>query len=130
MSGLTMRAALAAAEAALAAEPEWRATIAICDAGGHLLVLLRSEQALLASLESAQTKARTALYFGTETRLLPADLPITPALLAAVPYPLAFLPGGIPIVRDAVIIGGIGVGGGSPAEDQALAARIAQRLLD
>ncbi len=96
-------------------------TVAVCDAGGHLLALLRSEGALLASLESAQTKARTAVYFGAETRHLPGDRPITPALLGAVGYPLAFLPGGIPIRENGIIVGGIGVGGGLPDQDQAIA---------
>lgn len=97
-------------------------TVAVCDAGGHLLALHRDPHALLASLESAQSKARTAVYFGTETRHLPADAPITPALLAAVPQALAFLPGGIPLrTAGGDLIAAVGVGGGASGQDQAVA---------
>jgi uncharacterized protein GlcG (DUF336 family) len=82
---------------------------------------LRGQDALLASLESAQTKARTAVYFGVETRHLPSDKPIVPALLGAVSYPLAMLPGGVPIRQGGRIVGAVGVGGGSPEQDQATA---------
>jgi uncharacterized protein GlcG (DUF336 family) len=99
-----------------------RITFVLCDAGGHPLSLDRDPGAVLASLESAQSKARTAVYFGVETRFLPAQAPITPALLAAASIPLAFLPGGIPL-RDAqgVLLGGLGVGGGTAEQDQAVA---------
>ena len=99
-----------------------RITFVLCDAGGHPLFLDRDPGAVLASLESAQSKARTAVYFGVETRFLPAQAPITPALLAAASIPLAFLPGGIPL-RDAqgTLLGGLGVGGGTAEQDQAVA---------
>lgn len=96
-------------------------TIAVCDAGGHLIALSRMNGALLASLEVAQVKARTAVFFGTETCNLPFDKPFTPALLGGVSYPVAFLPGGVPIRANGRIVGGIGVGGGTGEQDQALA---------
>lgn len=97
-------------------------TAAVCDAGGHLVALCRGSQALLASLESAQSKARTSVYFGVESRHLPASAPITPALLAAVPYPLAFLPGGVPLrTTSGALMGAVGVGGGTPEQDQTIA---------
>ena len=103
-----------------------RATVAVCDSGGHLLALHRDALAVLASLESAQSKARTSVYFGVESRLLPADAPITPALLAAASVPLAFLPGGIPLRDgDGALCGAVGVGGGTPEQDQAVAAAAA-----
>lgn len=108
-----------------------RATVAVCDAGGHLLLLHRDPQALLASLESAQSKARTAVYFGVESRQLPAQAPITPALLAAASVPLAFLPGGIPLRdREGRLRGAVGVGGGTPEQDQAVAEAAARAWLE
>ncbi len=117
----------AVARAALdSAQPAPRISIAVCDAGGHLVFFYRAPGALLAATESAQSKARTAVYFGTETRHLPAATPITPALLAAASVPLAFLPGGVPL-RDAqgAVVGAVGVGGGTPETDQAAAAAAA-----
>ncbi|MET3119846.1 glc operon protein GlcG [Undibacterium sp. GrIS 1.8] len=96
-------------------------TIAICDGGGHLLALSRMDGALLASIDVAQVKAKTAVFFGTETRNLPFDKPFTPALLGAASYPIAFLPGGIPIRVEGKIIGAIGVGGSTAELDHAYA---------
>ena len=120
----TAMAATAAHADALGVHCTW----AVCDGGGHLLGLLRTHGALLASLESAQTKARTAVYFGVETRYLPSDKPIVPALLGAVSYPLALLPGGIPVRQHEMIVAGVGVGGGSPDQDQAIAEFLAKAL--
>jgi uncharacterized protein GlcG (DUF336 family) len=123
-----------AVHAALAASADHAATIgthctlAVCDAGGHLLGLLRTKSALLASLESAQTKARTAVYFGVETRHLPSAQPIAPALLGAVSYPLALLPGGIPIRSGGNVVAGVGAGGGSGEQDHAIAEFLARSL--
>ena len=50
---------------------QFNATIAVVDAGGHLIALERMDGALLAGLESAQVKARTSLFFGAATRFLP-----------------------------------------------------------
>lgn len=123
---VVMRAALQAA-AAIGLQP----TVALCDSGGHLRVLYRDPRALLASLESAQSKARTAVYFGVESRLLPAQAPITPALLAAASVPLAFLPGGIPLRdRQGQLCGAVGVGGGTPEQDQAMAEAVVRAWLD
>ena len=97
------------------------ATLAVVDAGGHLIALHRMNGALLASLESAEVKARTAVYFGAPTRFLPMDKPFTPALLSAVSYPIALIPGGVPIRAGGRIIGAIGVGGGSGEQDDAIA---------
>lgn len=104
-----------------AVESKLDATIAVVDAGGHLLALQRMDGALLASLESAQVKARTAVFFGAPTRFLPGDKPFTPALLGAVSYPVAMVPGGVPIRAEGRIIGAIGVGGGSSDQDDAVA---------
>ncbi len=97
------------------------ASVAIVDEGGHLLAFGRSERALLATVEVAEVKARTAVYFGTDTQNLPFDKPFTPALLSASSRPFAFIPGGVPIRREGFVVGGIGVGGGVAAEDHAIA---------
>jgi uncharacterized protein GlcG (DUF336 family) len=131
MTGLLSHHAIHAALAAAAdhaATSGAECTLAVCDAGGHLLGLLRTQGALLASLESAQTKARTAVYFGVETRHLPSVQPIVPALLGAVSYPLALLPGGIPVRVGSQITAGVGVGGGSGDQDQAIAEYLARSL--
>lgn len=100
--------------------------VSIVDQGGNLLAFLRLDGALLASIEVSQVKARTALYFGTDTKNLPFDKPFTPALLGAVSYPLAFVPGGVPLRRAGILVGAIGVGGGTGEQDHAFAHDAAQ----
>jgi len=95
-----------------------RCTLAVVDAGGHLIALERMDGALLASLETAQVKARTSVYFGAPTRALPMDKPFTPALLGGVSYPLAFVPGGVPLRLEGRLVGGFAVGGGSSEQDE------------
>ncbi len=97
------------------------ATIAVVDAGGHVIALERMNGALLASLETAQVKARTSVYFGAPTRMLPMDKPFTPALIGGVGYPVAFVPGGLPIRLDGQLVGALAVGGGSSEQDESAA---------
>lgn len=119
MSSLTTETTRSVLDAAIAAATEvgLRCTAAVVDAGGHLLGLLRMDGSPLAALEAAQVKARTAVYFQTATANLPGDQPFTAALIGAVGYPVAFIGGGIPLLDDGVIIGAIGVGGGTAVQD-------------
>lgn len=96
-------------------------SLAIVDEGGHLLAFHRMAGALLASVESSQVKARTSVYFGAATHQLPGALPITPALLGCVGYPVAFVAGGAPIRVNGRVVGGVGVGGGMAEQDEAIA---------
>src|SRR2546423_8320738 len=42
-------------------------TISVIDAGGHLVTLVREDGAALASIDTSQSKARTALFFAQPT---------------------------------------------------------------
>ena len=100
-------------------------TVSIVDAGAHLVAAARQDGAALAAVETSQVKARTAVLFGQATKdLAGAVQPGAPlfGIEAATSGPLAFVGGGVP-VRDAhgVVIGAIGVGGGSPDQDHEVA---------
>jgi uncharacterized protein GlcG (DUF336 family) len=95
-------------------------TAAVVDAGGHLIALERMDAAVLASLETAQVKARTSVLFGAPTKALPMAQPFTPALLGGVGYPLAFVPGGYPLRAQGRLIGGLAVGGGTSEQDETI----------
>lgn len=119
---------IAAADRASEAE-NLASSIAVVDAGGHLVAFLRRSGALLASVEVAQVKAKTAVFFGVETKHLPFDQPFTPALLGAVSTPLAFVPGGVPIRSNGVVIGAIGIGGGNANQDAGIAEKASAAVL-
>ncbi|WP_041368730.1 GlcG/HbpS family heme-binding protein [Methylocella silvestris] len=96
---------------------------AVADASGDLVALLRADGAFKASVGIAQDKAYTAAVFGVSTDALSDDLGANPSLhlgIALRPGVVLFA-GGLPIVIDGQVIGGIGVSGGSEAEDRACA---------
>lgn len=101
-----------------------RVSVAVVDAGGHLIAFERMDGAEIAGPTLAVDKAYTAVAQSTST----AEL----AVLAAPGGPLyglgangggryVIFPGGIPLLRDGVIVGGVGVSGGTIDEDQACA---------
>jgi uncharacterized protein GlcG (DUF336 family) len=110
-------AAIAAASLAKAEQLGTPASIAILDAGGHLLHFARTDNVPLAAIEIAQSKAWTALAFGTDT----ANLVEYPDLSGAMKRPIAQFPGGVVLKDGETIIGSLGVGGGSLDNDVAIA---------
>jgi glc operon protein GlcG len=99
------------------------AVIAVADAHGELIALLRLDGAPLSSIAIATNKAFTAARLRRTTRELGAQLRErgTDIAFYGDPRYLGF-GGGVPIVADGVVIGGIAVSGLSDADDEALAA--------
>jgi glc operon protein GlcG len=121
---LTFEGARRAAEAAnaVAAERGVAPVIAVVDAGGDLIYLLRPDAAQVASTNVSVDKARTAAIYRRPSKDFEDQAsngrPSALHLARAVP-----LQGGMPIVHDGEVVGGIGVSGASSAdEDQELSA--------
>jgi glc operon protein GlcG len=123
---LTAQALQSAVSASvLAAEAEGVAVnIAVVDAGGNLATFLRMPGAFQASIDIAIDKAWTANSFGMATgdfaRRLESEVPMVRDGLLRRPRVAAF-PGGHPVRRDGVLIGGIGVSGASAEQDDMIA---------
>jgi uncharacterized protein GlcG (DUF336 family) len=125
MRCITAEAASAACRAALAhAEAQGlRINVAVTDASGTLMAFLRMPGAFLHSIDIAIDKAYTAASFGFPTsqwagavaddELLRIGLNQRPRLV--------MFGGGLPITEAGTRIGGIGVSGGSAAQDEACA---------
>jgi uncharacterized protein GlcG (DUF336 family) len=126
--GLTLDVAkrIAAAAEAEATKNKWNVVIAIVDEGGHLVYLQRMDDVQVASAEIAPMKARTAAMYkrpskvfedrvntggGTNVLGLPGVLPSE---------------GGLPIMADGRVIGGIGISGVLSSQD----GQIAKAALD
>src|SRR5438132_3173496 len=127
---LTYEGARAAAEAAnaVAAERGVEPVIAVVDAGGDLIYLLRPDGAQVASANVSIDKARTAAIYRRPSKDFEyqASSGRPSALHPARAVPLQ---GGMPILADGEVVGGIGVSGASSAdEDQELATIGAQAL--
>ena len=82
--------------------------IAIVDSGGHLLAFSRMDNALLASISIAMDKAFTAVFGKLPTTFPSAD--INPPFIHE---RWIRFPGGFPIIKNGVLLGGIGVSGGT-----------------
>lgn len=93
--------------------------IAIVDDGGYPLRLERLDGAGAMTPAVALAKARTAALMRGSTRLLAERVVSEPALLRLTEY----LPmeGGLPIMAGGACIGGIGVSGGKPDDDEGVA---------
>jgi glc operon protein GlcG len=120
---LTLEAArkmVAAAEAA-AEHQHLRGVIAICDDGGWLILLERMDNpAYTASVELAPEKARTAALFKKPTAAL--ESAINQGRIAAVTARgFVEMQGGLPIVVDGQVIGGIGASFDTPEHDVEIA---------
>lgn len=112
---------IAAAAQAEAQRNEWKVTIAVVDDGGHLLYLQREYDTHFGAVETAMAKAYAAVAFQRPTktsedavlngRLIHLSLPkVIPA------------EGGVPILRDGVVIGGLGISGVRAFQDGQVAA--------
>lgn len=101
-----------------------RVNVAMVDASGHLAAFVRMPGAPLHSIDIAIDKAYTAASFGLPTGRWHDELQTHSAAvregIVLRPRFVAF-GGGLPVVEDGGRIGGIGVSGGSEAQDEACA---------
>ncbi|MDD3313068.1 heme-binding protein [Pseudodesulfovibrio sp.] len=98
--------------------------IAIVDAGGNLKAFYRQENAFLGSIDISIKKAITARYFNMPTRTLGAASQPGQSLygIEVSNDGLILFAGGVPLVDSKnVIIGAIGVSGGTVDEDESVA---------
>lgn len=98
-------------------------SIAVVDEAGHLKGFARMDGSPAICVEIARNKAGTAASFGLGTHLWYDRLAGQPALVHGLSHAAGFtlLGGGMPVVLDGQVIGGIGVSGGSAEEDLAIA---------
>jgi len=131
---LTMQGAKTMMEAAVgvANKAGIAVSIAITDAGGHLVLFERMEGGRFHSVHSSTAKAVCAASNRRPTSARGAagqELDVTHALglaLAAGPERWTAMEGGCPILVDGECIGGVGVAGGDWATDE----RIAQAAVE
>jgi uncharacterized protein GlcG (DUF336 family) len=96
----------------------WKMNIAVADSGGNLVAFQRMDGAMLASIQIAQHKARAAVIFRRPTKVFEDGVQ-----LMHLNYLLAFdgiiaSRGGIPLIDQGKIIGGLGCSGGTDSQDE------------
>ncbi len=121
---------MAAAEAEAAANC-WTVVIVIVDSGGNLVMLHKLDQIQLASIAIAQSKAETAVNYKCPTKVWQELLASGGEELRLLTMKgIVALEGGIPLIMDGKIIGGIGVSGMHPTQDTRVAIAGSNALTD
>jgi uncharacterized protein GlcG (DUF336 family) len=93
--------------------------ISVVDAGGHLLAFVRMDGAFSQSIDTSLMKAMTAASYGIPTGDIAAGIDLKLAI--ATQGKRINLPGGLPVIVDDHVIGGIGVGSGTGEQDRQVA---------
>src|SRR2546427_3223134 len=117
------RKVIAAAEAYAKENKAPGGVVAVVDAGGNLMALERLDGTFAAGANISIGKARTAVLFQKPTKVFEDIINKGRTAMAALPDSF-FTPlqGGIPVVVDGQIVGGVGVSGASSAaQDEELA---------
>ncbi|WP_329537433.1 heme-binding protein (plasmid) [Streptomyces sp. NBC_01450] len=117
---LTEQATLTILNAAVeeARKREAPVAIAVVDTSGQLRAFVLMDDAVPFAQEVVPKKARTAAYVGSPTGEMD---PALAARLAAAATDFTDLRGGLPIVVDGVVVGGIAASGSSSDNDVAIA---------
>ena len=106
-----------------------RVSIAVVDSAGNLVAFQRFGNAIPASIENAIEKARTAAQLGRPSKGLQDRVDSGSTSLLAIKG-LSALQGGVPLIIDGVVVGGIGCSGATAEEDEAIATEGASALVD
>ena len=110
-----------AAARSRAAESGWMVVVAVVDDGGHLVALERMDGTQKGSVRVAEQKARTAMLFKRSTKVFEDAVLQGRPNMATLPDVIC-LEGGLPLLRDGVQVGAIGVSGVKSFEDGIIAA--------
>ncbi len=118
---------VATAAAAEAKRNEWRVTIAIVDDGGHLLYLQRSHDTQFGTVETAIQKAHAAVAFQRPTKAS-EDAVLSGRLIHLALPGVIPAEGGVPLLVNGTIVGGLGISGVRSFQDGQIAAAGAAAL--
>jgi glc operon protein GlcG len=115
--GLDRAQGVIAAAIAECKSHDWRVNVAVVDSGGNLVAFARMDGAQLASIPISEHKARVAVTFRRETKVFENGIQ------GGLTYQLSLdgvigSRGGIPLVEDGKLIGGVGASGGTGSQDE------------
>jgi glc operon protein GlcG len=103
-----------------AREMNIRISVAVCDAGGRLVAFNRMDGAIWGSVYGSQGKAIASAGFARPSGELAerAGSPIIQGIAAAEGGHMIPSQGAVPVIRNGVLEGACGVGGGTAQQDE------------
>ena len=113
------KAVLAAAEAE-ARKNNWSLSIAVVDSHGELLAFERMNDAAFTTIAIAQGKAQTAARYRRTTKSIDSTVAAGRVQMMAFPG-VTPIEGGVPIIVNGRVVGGVGASGARSAEDAQVA---------
>ena len=115
---------------AKAQEMNIKISVAVCDAGGRLMAFNRMDGAIFGSVYGSQGKAVASAGFARPSGELQerAETPIIRGIGISAGGHMIPSQGAVPIVRNGVLEGACGVGGGTSQQDEDCARAGAARL--
>jgi glc operon protein GlcG len=120
--GLTLAEANQIVQGAIAKAQELniKINVAVCDAGGRLIAFNRMDGAIWAGVYGSMGKAVASAAFGRPSGEMQqrADSPIVRGISMAEGGHMIPSQGAMPIIRNGVVEGACGVGGGTSQEDE------------
>jgi uncharacterized protein GlcG (DUF336 family) len=112
-----------------ATDLEIKVAVAVVDEGGHLKGFVRQDGMGFLAVDIAINKAWTAASFGLPTHVWSNYITDDPKVAQLVHHPrLSAVGGGYALLVDGLVVGGIGISGGSYLQDQQVA-EIAMKTL-
>ncbi len=99
---------------------ELAVAIAVVDEGGHLILFVRMDGASTGSIEIAIAKARSSVMFKRPTARFEEAVAGGAIGLFSLPNVVPF-GGGIPLMSDGHVVGGVGVSGANSRDDNEIA---------
>ena len=116
---------IVAGAVAKAQEMNIKISVAVCDAGGRLVAFNRMDGAIWGGVYGSQGKAVASVGFAPPSGELQerADTPVIRGIAAAEGGHMIPSQGAVPIIRNGVLEGACGVGGGTSQQDEELCPR-------
>jgi glc operon protein GlcG len=113
-----------------AREMNIKVSVAVCDAGGRLMAFNRMDGAIWGSVYGSQGKAIASVAFARPSGELQerAGTPIVQGIVAAEGGHMIPHQGAVPIIRNGVVEGACGVGGGTSQQDEDVARAAVAKL--
>lgn len=113
--------AILAASEQHAVQNNWAVSISVVDDGGHLLGMVRLDDAAPISAQISPAKARTAALGRRESKTYEETINQGRTAFLSAPGLEGMLEGGVPIVVDGQVVGAVGVSGVKSSEDVLIA---------
>lgn len=110
---------LADAVTAAAAAAGSAIVVAVVDDGGNTLCLQRMDEAGIGCVDIAISKAKAAVHLRTETKAFEEGL--NSGMTSLLTLGVVTFGGGVPVMVGSMLVGGVGVSGGSALTDAAAA---------